>query len=136
MNLIALKAQLVRHEGDRRLPYRDQQGNLTIGVGRDLDSKPLSDAVVRQMLEEDIAEATERCLHLVPSFAGLDELRQRVLVNMSFNLGNRLHGFTQFLAAVDRRDFAAAAVEMLDSAWAKEVGARATELAQQMEKGV
>jgi lysozyme len=39
------------------------------------------------------------------------------------------------LAAIEAEDWATAATEMMDSRWAKQVGARAVRLAEMMEKG-
>jgi lysozyme len=70
--------------------------------------------------------------------------RRAVLFNLAFNLGlgredsrkgEGLSGFRRMLAALRQGDSAAAAGEMLDSRWAKQVGRRATELARQMASG-
>ena len=67
---------------------------------------------------------------------GLDDVRQRVLVNMAFNLGiTRLLGFKNTLAAMQAGNYADAAKGMLDSKWATQVGARATRLAAMMRDG-
>jgi lysozyme len=60
-----------------------------------------------------------------------------VLVNMAFNLGpTRLKGFKKFIAAFDAKDWDGAVIEMLDSKWAKQVGARAIRLAKMVRTGV
>ena len=65
-------------------------------------------------------------------FPNLDELpeeAQQVLVNMTFNMGRpRLSQFKKFIAGVHAGDWNKAAVEMMDSRWAKQVGARAERL--------
>ena len=54
---------------------------------------------------------------------------KRVLANMCFNLGiTRLLKFKNFLAAMENNDWDKAAVEMLDSRWAIQVGPRAIRL--------
>jgi lysozyme len=59
-----------------------------------------------------------------------------VLVNMIFNMGGRrLAGFRKMLAALQKKEYEQAAVEMLASAWAEQVGDRALRLAEQMRKG-
>ena len=64
-----------------------------------------------------------------PWFHRLSEARQRVLVNMCFNLGlSRLMGFKKFLTAVEAGEWETAGVEMLDSKWAEQVGPRSTRL--------
>jgi lysozyme len=55
---------------------------------------------------------------------------------MCFNLGiARLRGFKKMLAAMQAGDVETAAKEMLDSTWAKQVGARAHRLAAQWRAG-
>ena len=59
----------------------------------------------------------------------LQDARQRVCINMCFNLGlTRLLGFKKFLAAMAAGDWETAGVEMLDSKWSRQVGARSTRL--------
>jgi len=136
MNRTRLKLLLVKHEGDKRHPYKDSKGHLTIGVGRNLEAKPLSDEVVALMLDEDIHEAHANCLTLA-AFGSLDEVRQHVLLDMCFNLGlPRLLKFVKMLDAIERRDFEKAAAEMLDSEWARQVGERADRLAGMMRTGI
>jgi lysozyme len=55
---------------------------------------------------------------------------------MTFNMGvGRLSGFKNFLAAMAAGDWKTARNEMLDSTWAKQVGARAQRLAIQIDTG-
>ena len=66
----------------------------------------------------------------------LDDVRQRVLANMAFNLGlPRLSKFVNFLTAVQASDWEKAADEMMDSKWANQVGERAIRLRQKMLEG-
>ena len=54
---------------------------------------------------------------------------QEVIVNMCFNMGApRLSGFKKFIAGVNAGDWKTAAVEMMDSRWARQVGDRAVRL--------
>lgn len=125
----SLEQMLERHEGCRATPYIDSVGAQTIGIGHNLH-KPLSRAAIMQIFRDDLADATNECLHAFPWFADLTEVRQYAVVDMCFNLGlPRLLKFTKFLTAMDRGDYEAAANEMLDSLWAKQVKGRAVELA-------
>lgn len=133
MNRALLMLQLERHEGKRLKPYRDTAGKLTIGVGRNLDDVGLSEDEVDALLINDIGRVEHDLFRLVPCYSSLPDPQQRVLANMAFNLGvTGLLKFQHMLAAVAARDFNTAAQEMLDSAWAKQVGTRAIELADQM----
>lgn len=127
----ALKADLVRDEGLRLKPYRDTVGKLTIGVGRNLDDVGISDAEAGHLLGNDISGVLADLDRALPWWRGLSEARQRALANMCFNLGlTRLQGFKKMLAALEAGDWPAAAREALDSKWARQVGARATRIAE------
>lgn len=137
MNLERLYARLTLDEGKRHKPYRCSAGKLTIGVGRNLDDRGLTDSEIAFLLENDVALATADCRRLFYQFDDLDDVRQEVLVSMAFNLGfERLSGFKKLRAAVRARNWAAASREMLDSKWATQVGARAQRLAKAMQTGV
>jgi lysozyme len=124
-----LLKQLQRHEGLRLRSYLDTVGKLTIGYGRNLDDRGISEDEAGFMLDNDIDLAVAE-LERLPLYLSLNPVRQAVLANMCFNLGMpRLLGFKRMIAALCREDFHAAAFEMLDSKWADQVGERAVELA-------
>lgn len=124
-----LEEMIERHEGCRLSPYIDSLGVQTIGIGHNLH-KPLTRQAVEQIRNDDIADARNECLHAFPWFAELTEPRQWVLIDMCFNMGlPRLLGFKKFIQSMALGDYETAAVEMLDSLWAKQVKGRALELA-------
>lgn len=130
-----LKLQLMRHEGIRLKPYLDTVGKWTIGVGRNLSDVGISHDEAQFLLENDIDACVRDCATF-PWFADLDPVRQRVIVDMRFNLGpSKLRGFTNTLAAVGRGDYAQATRGMLASKWAKQVKGRAVRLAEMMRTG-
>jgi lysozyme len=140
MNRTTLRAMLIRHEcrnGTPELkPYTDTAGKLTIGVGRNLTDDGISREEAIAMCDRDITEVWQELTSQVQCFGSLDNARQHVLVDMGFNMGwPRLRLFTKMLAAIEARDFDKAADEMLKSLWAKQVGDRATELAEMMRIG-
>jgi len=133
MNLIK---QLIRHEGMRLKPYVDTVGKTTIGVGRNLDDNGISEAEAMMMLEHDIADCENEAARTWEWFLLLDKVRQNVLLNMIFNMGMpRVLGFRNMLHAIELQDYAKASSDMLDSKWARQVGSRARELAEQMKSG-
>nr|WKF58843.1 hypothetical protein HUO10_003344 [Paraburkholderia busanensis] len=144
-NLALLIAELRRDEDVRYVPYTDTTGHQTVGVGHNLDASPLpagwtyplTDAQVDSLLQHDLA-VTFAALNLhLPWWTSLDDVRQRVVANMCFNMGiGKLLGFHNTLAAVQAGNYAAAASGMLASLWAKQVGARATRLSQAMSTDV
>jgi lysozyme len=132
-----IKAQLVRHEGLRLKPYRCTAGKLTIGIGRNLEDRGISQKEAYAMLERDILDFEQQLLNEIPEvYNKLDEVRQSVLLNMCFNLGIKgLLEFKNTLAFIDAGDWERAANGMLASKWAKQVGRRAIELSELMRKG-
>lgn len=127
-----LKALVRRHEGVRRLPYEDSVGKLTIGVGRNLTDRGLSDAEVEFLFTNDLAFAASD-LATQDWARGHSAVRSAVLIDMCFNLGlPRLLQFARMISALRARDYERAAMEMLDSKWAHQVGSRAQRLASMM----
>ena len=137
MNPDRLRTQIKVHEGCSLKPYADTEGVLTIGYGRNL-SEGISDDEAEVMLSNDITSAVLTAHRVVGAvtFEGLSDERQEVIVNMAFNLGEtRLKKFVHTLAALTVEDYEKAADEMLDSKWARQVGARATQLSEIMRRG-
>jgi lysozyme len=132
-----IKAQLVRHEGLRLKPYRCTAGKLTIGIGRNLDDRGISQKEAYVLLENDIQNCEKQLLDEIPEiYNGLDDVRKSVLLNMCFNLGIKgLLEFKNTLAFIAAGDWERAANGMLASKWAKQVGRRAIELSEMMRKG-
>lgn len=129
--------QLKRHEGLRLKPYRCTAGKLTIGYGRNLEDRGITQGEAESMLWRDVAEVRDYLEDVFDAWwFSLDGVRQAVLVNMAFNLGGPgLLKFRKMIDAVSWGRWEDAAREMLDSRWAQQVGNRATELAKQMETG-
>lgn len=130
-------AELIKkHEGLRLKPYKCTAGKLTIGYGRNIEDNGISQTEAEQMLYNDIQNCYFACSKF-PFWNKINEARQAVLLDMCFNLGiSRLKQFKKMLAALDRADYTSAALEMLESNWAKQVKSRATELSEIMKKGV
>jgi lysozyme len=131
-----LKAQLRVDEGVRYKPYRDSLGFLTIGVGHNLEAKPLSSRAVDIILEDDIEDTLRDLQSNLPWVSFLSENRQLVLANMCFNLGiQKLLTFKNTLKAAQEGRYNDAAEGMKNSLWATQVGARATRLIELMRTG-
>lgn len=128
--------QLRLHEGERLKPYRCTAGKLTIGVGRNLEDRGITAEESAYLLNNDIEREWKNLTAALPWVTGLNDVRQRVLLDMSFNLG--IAGLLQFkntLATIKAGQYNKAGDMMLDSLWAKQVGGRATRLAQMMRTG-
>ncbi len=136
MDIARLKEQLRIDEGEELHPYTDTVGKTTIGVGRNLTDRGISEVESDFLLTNDIAMIQADLNHVMPWWAGLSDNRQLVIANLCFNIGlTRLLGFKNFLAAARSANYTEAAAELLDSKWATQVGARATRLAKLMEQG-
>lgn len=136
MPINSLSDQLKRDEGEKKFPYRDTVGKITIGVGRNLDDVGVSQDEVDLMLANDIKAATIQLESNFPWTGALDEVRKAVLLNMAFNMGiHGLAGFKNTLEKIQAGDFSGAASEMLESKWAEQVGSRAQRLAVQLQTG-
>ena len=135
-DITALEDQLIDHEGLELKPYRCTAEKLTIGVGRNIEDRGITEDEARYLLKNDIKIVEDELLEKKAVVAGLDAVRQRVLVDMGFNLGiPTLLKFQNMWAAIEEEDFETAAEEAMDSRWAKQVGRRAERLCQAMATG-
>ena len=136
MNIEEMKKELIRDEGLRLKPYRCPAGKLTIGVGRNLEDTGITELEAEMLLAYDIERFGYQLDRAIPWWRRLDDVRQRVLLNMAFNMGvARLMEFKNTLESVKAGKWKDAAAGMLQSRWASQVGARAGRLARMMETG-
>jgi len=131
-----LKADLLRSEGMRLKPYRDTTGNLTIGVGHNLDSDGITQEEADYIFEDDMEKVLNE-LDRFPQYQNIrDDVRSMVIDEMAFNMGvNKVMKFKAMWEAIGNKDWEGAANAMLDSRWARQVGTRAIRLANVMRSG-
>ncbi len=142
MNIGRLTDTLVRHEGDvirngRHYPYKDTVNKLTVGYGRNLTDKGLSQTEARFLLNNDIQEVITGLRKTYWWFDEISDIRQEVVINMAFNLG--LAGFAKFrntIGYISDGNYTQAALNMMKSKWASQVGIRAQELSRMMVSGL
>ena len=143
MDIEKLRADLELDEGVKHEIYLDHLGLPTFGIGhlvREEDpeygwevGEPVSDDRVAAAFEQDIQITIEDCEKLYPDFYELPEEAQLIIANMCFNLGYpRLSAFKGMKRGVDARDWNAAADEMVDSRWYRQVPNRADRLVERM----
>lgn len=141
MNYERLTRVLERHEGRRARPYTDTLGNTTIGVGRNLSAVGLSEVEIALLLANDIQAAEALLDSRAAWWRQLDDVRQEALVNMAFNMGNRLFTFRTALRLLESQDYAGAAKAFLTSStggrslWYKQVRGRAVEVTHAIARG-
>jgi|TARA_R110002110_G_scaffold65159_1_gene179756 lysozyme len=139
MNIDKLREELTFDEGCIDKIYLDHLNYPTFGIGHlilETDPEhgqevgtPVSEERIKECFEKDIQNVFEDLDRNMPWWRDLPSDLVLVMANMSFNLGiNRLMKFKNFLSAMQDNDWDKAAVEMLDSRWAIQVGPRAIRL--------
>ncbi len=139
MDIEQLRETLKVDEGVKYEIYKDHLGYPTFGIGHLIveSDEEYGQSVgtgvhlnrVNEAFDEDVAVMVDEAKKLFPDLEDLPEEAQQVIVNMTFNMGRpRLSKFKKFIAGVNAGDWEKAAVEMMDSRWAKQVGSRAERL--------
>lgn len=143
MNIDQLRKELEVDEGVKYEIYNDHLGYPTFGIGHlviDTDPEygeevgtPVSEDRVAEAFDKDVRTVISDCETLYPDFDELPEECQLIIANMMFNMGRpRLKKFKGMKRGVDSRDWNAAADEMIDSAWYRQVPNRAGRLVKRM----
>ena len=143
MNIEQLREQLEVDEGCVYEIYNDHLGYATFGIGHLVTESdpeqgqslgtPVSSERVAEAFESDIQSVLRDCNILYSDFHNLPEEAQQVIANMMFNLGRpRLSKFAGMKRGVDARDWNAAADEMVDSNWYRQVTNRADRLVERI----
>jgi lysozyme len=125
-----LKERIKAHEGRRFIPYKDTEGILTVGYGRNLEAVSFSQDEIDLMFENDFRRALDGAEGFF-CYSQLNDVRRGVLIEMVFQMGvNGVCKFKKFLDAATEEDWQKAHDEMLDSKWFRQTPARAKELAE------
>ena len=143
MNVDKLREELEIDEGVRYHVYLDHLGYPTFGIGHLViegdpeypgeEGEPVSPDRVKEAFESDLETVLSDCNILYPDFDDLPEDVQHIIANMMFNMGRpRLSKFAGMKRGVDARDWDAAADEMVDSNWYRQVNNRASRLVARM----
>lgn len=127
---------LIRDEGMRQFPYVDGVGKITIGCGRNLTDCGLSSAEIMLLLDHDLDDAIHDLTNWFPWFVRLNEVRQRALTSMRFNLGPAgFRTFAKMIKALARDDYPTAADEAQASPWFTQVGRRGPRIVHALRTG-
>ena len=128
---------LARQEGKRNFAYECTAGKISIGIGRNLEDRGLSDNEIMFLLNNDIEISQRELSKTFDWFSSLNQARQDALVSMHFNIGlSSLLKFTNTLQYLSEGNFQQASEEMLNSKWASQVGNRAIELSEMIRTGL
>lgn len=142
---------LERLEGKRAFPYDDADGmrvggpkgkrtidgNLTIGIGWNLEVNPLPDHIIYEMTGWMVARMYDELMKAVPWVrTQLDDNRQTALMLMAYQMGvGGVLRFEDMWKALRDKDWNAAAEEALDSGWARRFRSRARFIAEILRTG-
>ena len=159
----SLEDQLILHEGLRLEVYKCPAGYWTVGVGRNLEGKPLRkheqehilgcsgltpDQVIDILKERGVTK--DEALFLLANdiddavadlrsfdwYEDLDPIRKKVVIDMRYNLGpTRFRQFKRMIAALSVGDYKIASWEMHNSIWYNQVGNRGKRLVRMMATG-
>lgn len=131
-----MKAELLHDEGYRQYVYLDIHGVPTVGIGRNLRTRGISKDEALFLLQNDIRSTWNELTTLIPWIVNLNDVRQRVIVNLAFNLGvTGLMGFKDMLKKCRLGQFKEAGEEILDSKAGRELKNRYSRLALEMATG-
>lgn len=140
-------------EAYKPVPYKDSLGLWTFGIGRCLETNPLTGAEWKQLLDNGWINASvgkvgaqwlAACeLHAVESllnryswFSQIGDVRQNAFIEMAYQLGiAKFARFTQMLAAANTGDWQGVYEQALSSLWAKQTPDRAKMIARMLLKG-
>ncbi len=129
MNRDEMRKLLIEHEGKKNYPYLCKSGKITIGIGRNLTDKGISDREIEFLFKNDLEECLVDLNKIFPDYFLYPEYIQQVLCDMRFNLGPEgFRSFKKLIAAVINKDWKAMKREMKNSKWYEQVPNRAKDL--------
>jgi len=140
MNMERLLQSVKKHEGYRNKVYKDTLGKRTVGVGHlcveDFweDNKEYSEEMLMNTLKDDLKNAIQGSERLLKDCLVLDSLAREIIIEMVFQLGETgVSKFKNMIKALkEGPDYQTAAIEMMDSRWAKQTPERAKAMSSEM----
>ena len=136
-----LKERIKKHEGFVPKIYRDSLGYATIGYGHLVlptdhfeDGVEYSKEELNEVFEKDFQNALDNANKLIGDIPLVYQAKE-VICEMVFQLGiGGVSKFKNMWKALEEGDYYTAAVEMLDSRWAKQTPKRAESLSNIMKQ--
>lgn len=119
-------------------PYKDTKGLWTFGIGRCLETHPLTAAEWKYLLDNGFINVSigkvgaqwmatcelatvEHSLRSFPWFSQIGDVRQNAFIEMAYQMGlEHFNGFHQMIGAAGVGDWAEVQTQALDSKWARE----------------
>ena len=129
MNIQKIQDMLIAHEGLKLKLYRCTENKLTVGIGRNLESRGITKNEALYLLGNDIRLCAADLPSVFSGFTSLPENVKMVLMDMRFQLGpNRFRKFKNMIRAVKNHDWPEMIKQMKDSRWYRQVPNRAHNL--------
>lgn len=127
---------IIQDEGFRSFPYKDTEGEWTIGFGSNMSNimhmlpyfarRGITKIQALEWLHRDINNALTDIGRTLPWVNDLEPAQKIALINMCYNLGlEKLLGFKNFLHSLENLDIDLAIKELYNSKWATQVKTRA-----------
>ena len=121
-----IKKRLIDFEGLVLMPYKCSQNFTSIGIGRNLDSRGITEDEAMYLLGNDIDSVFRDLDKHLAIYKSYPIEAQYVFIDLCFNLGiHTLLSFRKTLALCQLGEWEKAAAELLRSRYAKQVGRRA-----------
>ncbi len=125
----SFKDDIKRHEGFRSKVYDDSLGKPTIGYGFLIDALVLDEDIAEMILDRKLEKLKLVVHKTFPWLADQPKEVIHAIYNMSYQMGpNTVAKFKKTLTYLKNKDYSKAAIEMLDSKWARQTPGRAKEL--------
>ena len=141
MNMERLLQSVKDHEGYRNKVYLDTLNKRTVGVGHRCveefweDDKEYEEKFLMDILEADLQNAIKGAKDLMSEHGcmDIDEIAEEIIIEMIFQLGKTgVSKFKNMWKALSALEYSTAAMEMLDSRWAKQTPNRAQGMSAEM----
>ena len=126
---MSLLERIKHHEGFRSKVYKCTEGYDTIGYGFAIKDLEIDEDIAEMILIRKLDNLMNRIQKTFHWWRSAEDEVKNVVVEMCYQLG--ISGFSKFKKTIDHlgnKRYGKAAVEMLDSKWAKQTPNRAIEL--------
>jgi len=127
-------AHLAKFEGYSEKVYLDSRGVKTVGYGTNIEARKLNYAVgarinsstLNKFASDDIIKYEAICRKYITNFDSLSDAAKEISFGLAYNVGEGgFIKFKRFRANISERNYSAAAKELSQSVWAKQVKGRA-----------
>ena len=126
---MSLLERIKHHEGYRSKVYKCTEGYDTIGYGFAIKDLELDEEIAELILIRKLDKLMNRINKTFHWWRTAEEEAKNVVVVMCYQLG--VSGFSKFkktIVYLEKKQYAKASVEMLDSKWSNQTPNRAIEL--------